>query len=309
MHRANQGRSVRAELAAESLGVPGNISCSECDEALRNDRARYCSPACRQAAYRRRVRQAAERGRSSLCQLRSGLLRLGRPDRQTGTPSRSAPPSGPPQRPAAFVGAGFRSYERILTPWDGAVQDHHAATDVRSVDGGRDAAQPEPGGSLRSPTSHQVTRPAPSNGKDDQSRDVRETTCARGGHPVHVDEQRFPCPCCGHVVFSAEPGSDDICPICFWQDDVVQLRWPDFAGGANRPSLIDAQAIYQRIGAAEERLLPFVRMPRASERLDTEWRPFDPSRDVVEAHISGVDSGKTYERDRTRYYYWRERGA
>ncbi|MGA2529087.1 MAG: CPCC family cysteine-rich protein [Acidimicrobiales bacterium] len=25
--------------------------------------------------------------------------------------------------------------------------------------------------------------------------------------------------------------------MCFWQDDIVQLRWPDFAGGANRSSL------------------------------------------------------------------------
>lgn len=42
---------------------------------------------------------------------------------------------------------------------------------------------------------------------------------------------RFPCPCCGHLVFKDAPGSDEICPVCFWQDDIVQLRWPDFGGG------------------------------------------------------------------------------
>jgi hypothetical protein len=48
---------------------------------------------------------------------------------------------------------------------------------------------------------------------------------------------RYPCPCCGHVVFDEPPGSYAICPVCFWVDDPVQLRWPDWAGGANKPSL------------------------------------------------------------------------
>lgn len=39
----------------------------------------------------------------------------------------------------------------------------------------------------------------------------------------------------------AAPGSFEICPVCFWKDGAVQLRWPDFAGGANRPSLIGSQ--------------------------------------------------------------------
>ena len=25
------------------------------------------------------------------------------------------------------------------------------------------------------------------------------------------------------------PGSHDICSICFWEDDNIQLRWPDYA--------------------------------------------------------------------------------
>ncbi|MBO0609867.1 hypothetical protein J0911_12605 [Myceligenerans salitolerans] len=53
---------------------------------------------------------------------------------------------------------------------------------------------------------------------------------------------RFPCPCCGHQVFDQLPGSYEICGICFWEDDAVQLRWPDYRGGANRPSPVHAQA-------------------------------------------------------------------
>ncbi|MCF2538686.1 hypothetical protein K6168_23930 [Streptomyces sp. FB2] len=51
----------------------------------------------------------------------------------------------------------------------------------------------------------------------------------------------YPCPCCGHRVLDAMPGSYEICPVCFWEDDGVQSRWPTMAGGANQVSLIDAQ--------------------------------------------------------------------
>ena len=123
------------------------------------------------------------------------------------------------------------------------------------------------------------------------------------------DGTRFPCPCCGHVVFDEPPGSDEICPVCFWQDDIVQLRWPNQAGGANRPSLIEAQAIVLHLGAVEERLVPFVRAPTPMEPLDDTWRPFDPDRDAIEEHIGGVEYGKTYAHDSTIYYYWRDRSS
>lgn len=54
----------------------------------------------------------------------------------------------------------------------------------------------------------------------------------------------FPCPCCGHRVFDEPPGSYAICQVCSWEDDAVQLRWPDWQGGANDPSLIKAQQTY-----------------------------------------------------------------
>ncbi|MFE6959649.1 CPCC family cysteine-rich protein [Streptomyces sp. NPDC057696] len=47
----------------------------------------------------------------------------------------------------------------------------------------------------------------------------------------------YPCPCCGHRVLGAMPGSYEICPVCFWEDDGVQFRWPTMAAGtsARRP--------------------------------------------------------------------------
>jgi hypothetical protein len=80
-------------------------------------------------------------------------------------------------------------------------------------------------------------------------------------------EPRFPCQCCGCLTLSEDDrGSYEICPICFWEDDYVQNRDPDFRGGANVPSLNEARRNYARFGAIEERWLPNVRPPRAGER-------------------------------------------
>lgn len=51
----------------------------------------------------------------------------------------------------------------------------------------------------------------------------------------------YPCPCCGFTTFSKPSGSYDICVICGWEDDNLQLRYPGLAGGANDRSLYDEQ--------------------------------------------------------------------
>ncbi len=61
---------------------------------------------------------------------------------------------------------------------------------------------------------------------------------------------RYPCPCCGHRVLGETPGSYEICPVCFWEDDGVQFRWPAMSGGANKVSLIEAQRNYQNFAPA-----------------------------------------------------------
>ena len=57
----------------------------------------------------------------------------------------------------------------------------------------------------------------------------------------------FPCPCCGYMVFEEPPGSYEICPICFWEDDPSQLRFQRTTG-ANHVSLVDGQRNYERDG-------------------------------------------------------------
>jgi hypothetical protein len=115
-----------------------------------------------------------------------------------------------------------------------------------------------------------------------------------------MSEQRYPCPCCGHLVFSEAPGSDDICLVCFWEDDVTQLRWPNLSGGANAVSLLEAQRSFAKIGAIEETFVNDVRPPTAEEPLDPEWRPISDS-DVFEA----PDESAPWPEDKTALYYWR----
>ena len=46
---------------------------------------------------------------------------------------------------------------------------------------------------------------------------------------------KFACPCCGHKTFTEKPnGTYDICPVCFWEDDAIQLDYPNYEGAANQ---------------------------------------------------------------------------
>lgn len=119
------------------------------------------------------------------------------------------------------------------------------------------------------------------------------------------NQGRYPCPCCGYLVFDEGPGSYDICPICFWEDDLSQLRFAFMAGGANRVSLWDGQRAYEAIGACEGRLVMYVRHPTDENRRDAGWRPLDPARDNIEDEQATANAARTYPDDRTRLYYWR----
>ncbi len=67
------------------------------------------------------------------------------------------------------------------------------------------------------------------------------TTCivdtAAGPRLVTPRGYRYPCPCCGKLTLTQEPGSYEICPVCGWEDDPAQRRDPDLDGGANKRSL------------------------------------------------------------------------
>ncbi len=122
---------------------------------------------------------------------------------------------------------------------------------------------------------------------------------------MHADLS-FPCPCCGYLTGSEGPGSYDICAICFWEDDLVQLRFAKRRGGANHVSLLEAQENFAKTGVCEKQYAHHVRSPTTSDRRDEDWRPLNVVDDNIEEPVPGVDYGTTYPEDATALYYWRE---
>lgn len=101
----------------------------------------------------------------------------------------------------------------------------------------------------------------------------------------------YPCVCCGYLTMAGRPGSYELCPVCGWQDDLQQLRWPAMPRGANKLSLIDAQRDPVARGTAD------VDRERA-------WRPIAAGRDRFEP------SGRMlapWPDDYTIFYWWRRR--
>jgi Cysteine-rich CPCC len=80
-------------------------------------------------------------------------------------------------------------------------------------------------------------------------------------------QTRFACPCCGFVTLDQEPpGTYMICEVCFWEDDGVQFRDPDYRGGANKVSLNEARENFRVDAVSELRFRSKVRSPRPEER-------------------------------------------
>ena len=114
---------------------------------------------------------------------------------------------------------------------------------------------------------------------------------------------RYTCPCCGYRVFSGPPGTEDLCPICGWLDDLMHLRFPLFNGMPNGISLVDAQMNYSVIGAKDPQALKGVRFPGPRDRRDPDWRAIDL--DIDEPQSIPVDfDGLPEPEDPTALYYW-----
>ncbi|OOG28562.1 hydrolase [Thioalkalivibrio denitrificans] len=121
---------------------------------------------------------------------------------------------------------------------------------------------------------------------------------------IPFGEAKFPCPVCGYLVFDMQPGSHHRCPICCWEDNLVQLRFPLMPGGPNSVSLEQAQHNFAEFGAAERRHAGMGRRPLGEHR-DSAWRPVDPDRDNVEEPARGINYADSYPtRDTTVLYYW-----
>jgi hypothetical protein len=112
--------------------------------------------------------------------------------------------------------------------------------------------------------------------------------------------ESFPCPACGFVTFSEPPGSYELCAVCGWEDDHVQLAHPRLRGGANSESLVEAQLeALERYPVEQQSVGDHVR--------DPEWRPL--AADEAEVREGAPRSGLDYFHSasaETPGYYWRK---
>jgi hypothetical protein len=110
--------------------------------------------------------------------------------------------------------------------------------------------------------------------------------------------EKYPCPVCGFLVLAEPPGSYDICAICDWEDDHVQLAFPDLRGGANKGSLKDYQdRILKEIPIEVKQYKGFQR--------DPEWRPLYD--DEIQSE-QNIQSGSDYFHaavETVAKYYWK----
>jgi hypothetical protein len=109
---------------------------------------------------------------------------------------------------------------------------------------------------------------------------------------------KLACPCCGYRTLSAEHyGSYELCPVCGWEDDAVQLASPCSEGGANRESLYECQKLVENW--SKEKMAAFER--------DPEWRPLN------EEEVACFLAAKTREhwsfvgKTAPELAYWRKR--
>jgi hypothetical protein len=88
----------------------------------------------------------------------------------------------------------------------------------------------------------------------------------------NYSNERFTCPCCGYVTLVNSSGGHDICPVCYWEDDLYQLNNPEATDGSNENSLKEAQRNFIDIGASHWQWKTWVRNPLKDEPKDPAWQ-------------------------------------
>lgn len=80
----------------------------------------------------------------------------------------------------------------------------------------------------------------------DRTNIVKESKKGMGVDMVSIKTgESYTCPVCSKYTFEAA-GDYDVCPICGWEDDIVQLDNPDEEDCANHMSLNQARRAYER---------------------------------------------------------------
>jgi hypothetical protein len=79
--------------------------------------------------------------------------------------------------------------------------------------------------------------------------------------------KKYPCPCCWYLTLEAEaPGTYELCPVCYWEDDPVAANNINEPSEINHLSLRQAQDNFKRFGFSHRRWKAEVRPPFPDER-------------------------------------------
>lgn len=76
---------------------------------------------------------------------------------------------------------------------------------------------------------------------------------------------KYACNCCGYLTLDEmPPGTFDICPVCFWEDEFEEDENTSVLG-PNPVNLAQARRNFEAFGASAQRRLPLVRKPLEDE--------------------------------------------
>ncbi|WP_431109000.1 CPCC family cysteine-rich protein [Winogradskyella poriferorum] len=67
-------------------------------------------------------------------------------------------------------------------------------------------------------------------------------------------ESELQCPCCDYYTLS-ERGVYDICPICFWEDDGIDITELDKHSGPNHITLREGRFNFEKYGACDSTMV------------------------------------------------------
>ncbi|MEM8864440.1 MAG: CPCC family cysteine-rich protein [Planctomycetota bacterium] len=82
----------------------------------------------------------------------------------------------------------------------------------------------------------------------------------------------YSCYVCGY--YTLESRCDwDVCPICFWEDDILADDGLYEHSPANHMTIAEAKKNYIALGAVSQEYVSKVRKPVARERRDPAWTP------------------------------------
>jgi hypothetical protein len=90
----------------------------------------------------------------------------------------------------------------------------------------------------------------------------------------------YACPTCGCLTLESLHDWD-ICPICFWEDDVLIGERADVHSPANGMDLSEAQANFVLYGACKLRFREKVRAPDLDDKRDSQWKPLPKALEIV----------------------------